>query len=103
MFKNYFKKKETIMSEKCEQGDAIERQLSEDKLESVKNIGELITEVKLLEQSITTLVGTSVKKLEECGDDRGWLHRRINKIWATIGGSLFIAVGWFIVDHLSDH
>ncbi len=91
------------MSEKCEQGDDLQKQIVEDRLNHLQSISKIVTSVKLLEQSVSTLVKTSLKEIKDCRVERNWLHKRINKIWITGVGTLITVIGWFITNHLKGH
>ncbi len=91
------------MNEKCEQGDDLQKQIVEDRLNHIQSVSEIVTSVKLLEQSVSTLVTTSLKEIKDCRVERNWLHKRINKIWATGVSTLIVVIGWLVSNHLKGH
>ncbi len=95
------------MSDICEQGVKLQldyhKQIAEDRLAHQKAIDLLVTKVTVLTEKVTTLIEAAEREFEECKDERGWIQKRVNKVWMAGTGALLTAVGWLFTSHYKGH
>ncbi len=95
------------MSDLCEQGVKIQldyqKQIAEDRLAHQKAIDLLVTKVTVQTEKVSTLINATEKEIKACKESRGFIHKRINKIWMVGTGALLTAVGWLVTNYYKGH
>ncbi len=100
--------------ENCEQGSKLQldfqKQISDDRLAHQKAIDVLVTKVTVQTEKVSLLMDATEKaikatnvEIKECKDERGWLQKRVNKIWTAGAGALLTVIGWLVTNHFKGH
>ncbi len=91
----------------CEQGVKLQldyqKQIAADRLAHQKAIDILVTKVTVQTEKVSTLINATEKEIKACKESRGFIHKRINKIWVSGVGALLTAIGWLVTSHFKGH